>query len=46
MAIKQIYIGNSNDSKRNAKEVKKEVELLKELVHPNIVKYYGSEIDK
>ena len=42
MAVKRIYI---NKNKKDVQEMVNEVEFLKELKHPNIVKYYGSEIE-
>ena len=41
MAIKRIYI---NRNKKETEELISEVDFLKELKHPNIVKYYGSEV--
>lgn len=41
MAIKRIYI---NKNKKETQELISEVDFLKELQHPNIVKYYGSEV--
>ena len=46
MAIKRIYLGPEREIENNKKELIKEVNFLKELQHPNIVKYYGYEIDK
>lgn len=46
MAIKRIYLGPEREFEQNKKELIKEVEFLKDLEHPNIVKYYGYDIDK
>lgn len=45
MAVKRVYMGKNNDSKKNVEALVQEVNFLKELKHPNIVKYYGSEED-
>ena len=45
MAIKRIYIGDSSNKKLKT-ELIKEDEILRELKHPNIVNYYGSELDQ
>lgn len=43
MAVKRIHIGGTVDSNQQLNELQKEVELLSELKHPNIVAYFDSE---
>lgn len=46
MAIKRIQVNKLEDSKKNIEFIEQEVNVLKELRHPNIVKYYGFERDE
>lgn len=46
MAIKRIELNKIENRKKNVQIIEQEVNVLKELRHPNIVKYYGSEKDE
>lgn len=37
---------NEKDINREIKAIKQEIKMLRELSHPNIVKYFGSELSE
>ncbi|MBJ8119855.1 protein kinase, partial [Bacillus cereus] len=43
MAIKRIHVSGGVEKAHEVSDMEKEVELLSELKHPNVVEYYDSE---